>query len=78
MSVIRYIRTQQKNRIAVVFTGGTIGSTEKNGRVGTDRATSSLLLRLYREKHGDEISFDALFPISMLSENVQIADLETL
>ena len=78
MSVIRYIRTQQKNRIAVVFTGGTIGSTEKNGRVGTDRATSSLLLRLFREKYGDEISFDALFPVSMLSENVQIADLETL
>ena len=60
-------------RICVIFTGGTIGSAVKGGTVGLSDETSSLLIDMYREKYGAGVAFDVLRPVSILSENVQLA-----
>lgn len=67
-----------KKRICVLFTGGTIGSSYRDGTVNLDGGSSSLLIRLYRERFGEEISFEELHPVTMLSENVQISKLEKI
>lgn len=67
-----------KNRICVIFTGGTIGSSVRNGTVDLDRTNASLLINEYKERYGDKIVFDEFYPVDMLSENVQQADLEKI
>ncbi|MDE7439076.1 MAG: asparaginase domain-containing protein [Clostridia bacterium] len=67
-----------KNRICVIFTGGTIGSFVNGGVVDLNLETSSLLIEKYRERFGGTISFDVLRPLNILSENMQPDDLETM
>lgn len=67
-----------KNRICVIFTGGTIGSEAKDGNVSLFNGSKRLLLEKYREREGDAIAFDVLNPINILSENVQPEDLQKL
>lgn len=67
-----------KNRICVIFTGGTIGSTAKEGKVELDSGDNSVLLEKYRNLYGNGISFDVLRPINILSENVQPSDLKKM
>jgi L-asparaginase len=67
-----------KKRICVIFTGGTIGSDAEGGAVNLSGESKKLLLDIYRQKHGDEIKFDTLSPIDILSENVQAEDLDLL
>jgi L-asparaginase len=67
-----------KKKICVIFTGGTIGSTASGGSVNLSDGTKRLLLNLYEESEGNSISFDALAPINILSENVQPRDLNAL
>ena len=67
-----------KNKICVVFTGGTIGSSVKSGTVSLDSKSNSLLINKYIDSYGKKISFDELYPVSMLSENVQKTDLEKI
>ena len=67
-----------KKKILVVFTGGTIGSNAKNGSVGLYAGSRKLLLDEYKERFGEEITFDSKTPLNILSENVQAEDLLTL
>ncbi len=67
-----------KNRICVIFTGGTIGSLANGGVVDLSLETSSLLINKYRERFGGAIEFDVLRPLNILSENMQPHDLETM
>ncbi len=67
-----------KNRICVIFTGGTIGSRICGDTVDLRNEDKSYLIELYRAKYGDGIRFDELRPLNILSENVQPADLEVM
>lgn len=67
-----------KNRICVIFTGGTIGSYSNGGVVDLNPETGSLLIEKYRERFGNQIEFDELRPLNILSENMQPADLKTM
>ncbi|MGN0435726.1 MAG: asparaginase domain-containing protein [Wujia sp.] len=55
-------------KILVIFTGGTIGSTVKDGYIGTDRCWKYKLLNGYS---GDaSVHFDTIEPYTILSENL--------
>lgn len=59
--------------ILLVFTGGTIGSTENSGFVSPDKEKPYKLLKLYKERAGKNaggIQFDILTPYQALSENI--------
>lgn len=59
-------------RILVVFTGGTIGSTAKDGTINTNNNAPFKLLQLFKQRfpNHDSIHFDTLQPIQILSENL--------
>lgn len=67
-----------KNRICVIFTGGTIGSLQSGDELDLDTRTNSLLINKYRERFGGTIAFDELRPLNILSENMQPSDLEKM
>lgn len=67
-----------KNKICVIFTGGTIGSSAKGGVVDLKPENSSLLIEMYRGRFGNNIEFDELRPLNILSENMQPSDLEVM
>lgn len=67
-----------KNKICVIFTGGTIGSFASGGTVDLRREDKSVLLALYRARYGENIIFDELRPLNILSENVQPCDLKKM
>ncbi|MDE6597026.1 MAG: asparaginase domain-containing protein [Clostridia bacterium] len=67
-----------KNRICVIFTGGTIGSFTNGGVVDLKRESSSALINIYKQRFGDSVEFDELRPLNILSENVQPSDLEKM
>lgn len=67
-----------KNRICVIFTGGTIGSRVCGDTVDLRNDDRSILIEMYRSRYGDGVEFDELHPLNILSENVQPADLETM
>jgi len=59
--------------ILLVFTGGTIGSTENNSFVSPDLKKPYKLLDLYKERAGKEagdVNFEILIPYQTLSENI--------
>lgn len=66
------------NKICVIFTGGTIGSANHDGRVDLDGGSADALIAAYRERTSDNIVFDCLRPLDMLSENMTAPNLETL
>lgn len=67
-----------KNKICVIFTGGTIGSDSDGKNVSLNGASKKMLIEKYREAEGGGIAFDVLSPINILSENVQKSDLQKL
>ncbi len=67
-----------KNKICVIFTGGTIGSDSDGKNVSLSGASKKMLIEKYRETAGDNVDFDVLAPINILSENVQKSDLYKL
>lgn len=67
-----------KNKILVIFTGGTIGSEQTGKSVSLNTSKRKLLIERYTRKFGDGVAFDTLSPINILSENVQKADFEKL
>lgn len=67
-----------KNKICVIFTGGTIGSCAKGETVGLKQEVKSALIERFKVRFGDSIVFDELHPLNILSENVQPADLEKM
>ncbi len=67
-----------KNRICVIFTGGTIGSRVCGDTVNLRNEEKSYLIELYRNRYGKSVIFDELRPLNILSENVQPSDLEKM
>lgn len=67
-----------KNKICVIFTGGTIGSFASGNTVDLKRENKSALVEEYHSRYGNDITFDELRPLNILSENVQPSDLETM
>ena len=57
--------------IRVIFTGGTIGSRLHGDSLGTDTDAPHELLKLYREKSGDDTVFATAAPYTILSENLK-------
>ena len=53
-------------KILVIFTGGTIGSTVKDGWISTDRATKYALIEKYKEKFGEKVLFETIEPYFLL------------
>lgn len=57
-------------KVAVIFTGGTIGSQVRNGKIGPGEDRQYLLLEKYREKVSHTyIDFSVYQPFTILSEN---------
>lgn len=67
-----------KNKIFVIFTGGTIGSSVKDGFVAPDGRNRFKLLEGFARERGDKISFDTSNPVNMLSENISEGDLQAI
>lgn len=67
-----------KNKICVIFTGGTIGSDYGEKNLALSGASRKMLIEKYRETAGENVTFDVLSPINILSENVQKSDLKKL
>ncbi len=67
-----------KDRICVIFTGGTIGSYTNGGVVDLKREKNSALINTYKERYGNFVEFNELRPLNILSENVQPSDLEKM
>lgn len=67
-----------KKVIKVIFTGGTIGSAARDGRVDLDGNANRRLLEMYRAERGEGITFDCEEPVSMLSENVHEEQLHAI
>ncbi|MDE6585209.1 MAG: asparaginase [Clostridia bacterium] len=67
-----------KNRICVIFTGGTIGSRTCGDTVDLRDDDKSILLEKYREEYGEDTEFDELRPLNILSENIQPSDLDIM
>ncbi len=64
--------------ILLVLTGGTIGSFEKNGIIGTEKGKCRVL-ELFEEKYPDsDCQFEIKEPLNILSENLTCNDWETL
>ncbi len=66
-------------RILVIFTGGTIGSSERGGWIAPNSETDYLLLKRYRSLAGDfETEIDMLKPCNILSENLSANEINTI
>ncbi len=57
----------KNNNITVVMTGGTIGSTIKDGTINV--SDEPVILREYRRLYGDDTKFRIIAPFNILSEN---------
>lgn len=64
-------------KILVVFTGGTISCTQKNGVLSTDESNTYLLLDMYNQLDSS-VDFEILKPYTILSENLSGDNLNTL
>ena len=64
-----------QNNILLILTGGTICSFEQeNGERASDtHKAETLIVQNYRKSYGDGVSFDAHFPLNILSENMTVA-----
>lgn len=67
-----------KNRICVIFSGGTISSESKNGVLSPSEKRSFSLIEKYKETYGNSLRFDCFSPINVLSENMTIENLTAL
>ncbi len=67
-----------KNKICVIFTGGTISCKINNNVLSPTHEQASELINLYYSNYGKKVSFDCLYPISILSENITKNDLSIL
>lgn len=63
--------------ITVIFTGGTIGSLEKQAWIGLDDCTQYKLLNPFQERYKD-IAFSVKMPYAILSENLSGRELNCL
>ena len=56
-------------RILFVFTGGTIGSTQRGEVISTDDEKKYKLIEAYKAKHSLDFEYDLVEPYTELSEN---------
>ncbi len=56
-------------KILFVFTGGTIGSTEKDGVIATDSSKSYKIIDFYEKNYGIDFEYNVVEPYEELSEN---------
>lgn len=64
-------------KISVIFTGGTIGTTVKDGWMTPDENTRYTLLETYKKENTD-VSFETSAPYTILSENLSAKELNLL
>lgn len=64
-------------KILVIATGGTIGSVFDGTAIHVDAAQSCAVVRMYQKAH-DDVRFETISPLNILSEQVSAADLNTL
>jgi L-asparaginase/Glu-tRNA(Gln) amidotransferase subunit D len=66
--------------ILVVFTGGTIGSAASEGTINTSSAAPFKLIQLFQQHYQNhqQVHFDTIEPLQILSENLAPAAWETL
>jgi len=62
-------------KILVIFTGGTIGSTESSGYISPDRSKTYKLINIYKQRIKEEkrditVEFETAVPYQSLSENI--------
>lgn len=65
-------------KILVVLTGGTIGSTLENNIIDVKKNNSYTLLEMYRSHYNNDIEFDVITPINILSENITMQSWQTI
>lgn len=65
-------------KTALIFTGGTIGSTMQNGRISPDTQTMDTLTQSVAKKYGTQGDFAAVSPYTALSENLNADRLNAL
>ena len=65
-------------KILVVFTGGTIGSSEGRKWISLDQETNYTLIENYRKENSTDVEFEVLHPYSILSENLSNVELTCL
>ncbi len=61
---------ENKKRIMVIFTGGTIGSAVNQGFISTSDSSSYKLIDMYNKLSHDPVEFDSTKPYTLLSENL--------
>lgn len=69
-----------KQKIGIIFTGGTIGSVYGTGKapLTTDQRANSGILSYLIRKFGDKTDFLAFSPTQMSSENIRAANLQAI
>ena len=66
-------------KISIIFTGGTIGSAEKDNIISTDSKAAYTLLEKYRkENEAVDVSFETSEPLKMLSENLSASEINLI
>ena len=65
-------------KILVIFTGGTISCTNKNGFLSPSANADKSVIDEYRKANGNDIEFEAIKPFTVLSENLCAETLNTL
>lgn len=58
-------------KILVVLTGGTIGSLISENVISVKEDAASRLIEMYREKYGNDVQFEVIQPLNILSENME-------
>lgn len=68
-------KNSMKNKILVIFTGGTIGSLARCGVIDVDKSTRYALLERFSQETGEAYDqFDVSYPLNLLSENLIPSD----
>lgn len=58
------------NKILLILTGGTIGSFSENGIINVNSALACKLVSMYHERFGNDVEFETVQPVNILSENM--------
>ncbi len=65
-------------KILVILTGGTIGSLISENVINVKEGASAKLIEMYQEKEGNDIEFEVIQPLNILSENLDPSYWEVL
>lgn len=65
-------------KILVILTGGTIGSLISENVINVKEGASVKLIEMYQEKNGNDVEFEVIQPLNILSENLEPSYWEVL